>query len=157
MKEMERASTCLDVMEFKELSQERKTLFRDRLKSRPELLPLRDKLLEISGLEIVPIPESDLSKLLERGRLFDFDVELRPMRRSNCHENAAKLWMDNGENKICVGWGLSNDGLWRQHTWIINNETIIETTVIRIKYFGTVLTEEESKEFGIYNSNDYSL
>lgn len=140
-------------VEFTELSEKRKAFFGERLKSHPELTPLRDKLLEIDGLEVVPRPESDLTKLLERGRLYDLDVELRLMRRSGCHVNTALLWMDNmEENKICVGWGLSDDGLWRQHTWIINKEIIIETTEKRIRYFGAILTEDESKAFAFYNT-----
>ena len=139
-------------MNFKELTQKRKAFFKERLEQCPELIPLRNKLLEIDGLEIVPRPESDLTKLMERGRLFDFGVELRLMRRSGCHENAAKLWRENRkDNKICTGWGLSDDGLWRQHTWVISNEKIIETTEVRIKYFGVIFSEEEAERFAINN------
>jgi len=139
-------------MKFKPLTQERKDFFKKRLEDTPQLLPLRNKLLEIDGLEIVPRPEGDLTKLMGRGRVFDLNVKLKLMRRSGCHENAVKLWMKNKEkNKICTGWGLSDDGLWRQHTWIISGEYIIETTEKRIKYFGVVLDEAESEIFASYN------
>lgn len=139
-------------MKFKELSDARKDFFNKQMKNHPELVPLRDKLLKIDGLEIVPRLEGDLSKLLMHGYLFDFDAELRIMGTSRCHQNAVKLWMENKEkNKICTGWGLSDDGLWRQHTWIISNEKIIETTEIRIKYFGLVFNDEEAEMFALYN------
>ena len=141
-------------MKFKELSPERKALFKKRLEQTPELIPLRNKLLEIGGLEIVPRFENDLTKLMERGSRLDLDVELKLMRRSGCHENSAILWRENRrDNKICTGWGLSDDGLWRQHTWVINNGKIIETTEVRIKYFGVILSEGEAERFAISNSS----
>ena len=139
-------------MKFEKLSPERKAFFKKRLEQSPELAPLRNRLLEIDGLEIVPRLESDLSKLMTQGRVFDLGVELRLMRRSGCHENAAKLWRENRkDNKICTGWGLSDDGLWRQHTWVISNEKIIETTEVRIKYFGVIFSEGEAERFAISN------
>lgn len=139
-------------VEFKELSRDRQAFFNERLKGNPELAPLRDKLLEVGGLEIVPRFEEDLSKLIERGETWDFPVEMEIMDVSRCHQNSAELWSVNPEiNKLVTGWALNDDGLWRQHTWIVNDNSIIETTEERLKYFGFMMTEEEAEEFYFNN------
>lgn len=52
-----------------------------------------------------------------------------------------------------TGWALTkNDGMWRQHTWGLINGEIIETTTKRSKYFGVVLTNNESEKFHASNS-----
>jgi len=139
-------------LKFKELTPERKAFFKDRLNNNPELTPLRNKLLELGGLEIVPKFESDLSKILERGKEWNGSIETEIMRISRCHQNAGELWSLNPKkNKLVTGWALSKDGLWRQHSWVIINDKIIETTEIRIKYFGFELNQDEAEEFYCYN------
>ena len=48
-----------------------------------------------------------------------------------------------------TGYALSDDGLWRQHSWLIAKPgrrwTVIETTCRRLLYYGVVLTEEEAR------------
>ncbi len=58
-------------------------------------------------------------------------------KRSQCHDNAKRLI------GIHAGWGmwyglaLSNDQIWRVHSWCRNTQgRIIETTEARIKYYG---------------------
>jgi hypothetical protein len=48
-----------------------------------------------------------------------------------------------------MGFGLTDsDQIWRGHTWLLDNKNnLIETTVIRAKYFGFVLSEELSQAF----------
>jgi len=46
-----------------------------------------------------------------------------------------------------TGWALSNDGIWRQHTWLLKGKAIVETTSPREKYYGFVLTDEEANQF----------
>ena len=50
-------------------------------------------------------------------------------------------------DRIC----LSEDGLWRQHSWVVQPMTrtvkVWETTVERVAYFGVVLNDEECQEF----------
>lgn len=57
--------------------------------------------------------------------------------------------------RICTGYALSEDGMWRQHSWIIwhkaRSNQIIETTVPRILYFGFVMTTEMCEEFADNN------
>jgi hypothetical protein len=53
--------------------------------------------------------------------------------------------------KITTGWALSDDGLWRQHSWILRGKTVIETTETRVRYFGVTLTDAEAEQF--WNDN----
>lgn len=48
---------------------------------------------------------------------------------------------------IGSGYALSADGLWRQHSWGILRDGILETTERRIKYFGLILQDERANRF----------
>jgi hypothetical protein len=46
------------------------------------------------------------------------------------------------------GYGLSDDGMWRMHTWLISFDSrIVETTVAREAYFGGLLREDAAERF----------
>ena len=83
-------------------------------------------------------------------------------RANKCHSNSANLWENNRHDhdvRICTGYALSKDGLWRQHTWLVhyyktatqNRVRVIETTCKRVAYYGVELTEEEAEEFSRNN------
>ena len=40
------------------------------------------------------------------------------------------------------GYGLSEDGLWREHYWGMKDNHIVETTISRIGYFGATFRGE---------------
>ena len=46
-----------------------------------------------------------------------------------------------------TGYALSDDGLWRSHSWVVTDEVLYETTVARELYFGIELEEEEALWF----------
>lgn len=122
------------------------------------LFPLEQRLLESGGIRMVYRFEPDLKKLLERGEIFDGPVELFPAQLGQCHANVAHLWNENREGlAIVTGYALSEDGLWRQHSWLIRKNTtpvqcqVVETTTGRVKYFGVVLTASEAKIFSQNN------
>ena len=128
-------------------TKEQRDYIQKGLKKHPELRPLRKKLLSIGGEEIVPREEPDLSKIIKRGKLFKCKAKLTKLRMISCHTNAAELYATKGY-KIATGWALSDDGLWRQHSWCIDGkENIVETTKSRKKYFGVVLMQKEAKKF----------
>ena len=60
------------------------------------------------------------------------------------------IWKEKGY-RVCTGYALSDDGMWRQHSWCIDKRPrttkIIETTEPRVLYFGYVLNDEETKRF----------
>lgn len=58
-----------------------------------------------------------------------------------CHENVAKMHRRNPQRfAICTGYALSNDSIWRPHSWVLDkkNRRIIETTEKRVTYYGFV-------------------
>lgn len=53
---------------------------------------------------------------------------------------------------LATGYGLSGDGLWRPHSWLIEPQNdgparIVETTVGRLAYFGYVMDLPQSVDF----------
>lgn len=122
------------------------------------LFPLEQKLLALGGVRLIFRYEPDLKPLLERGEPFDEPVELVPGDLHECHRNVARLWNDHRETlTIVTGYALSEDGLWRQHSWLRQEmpserqSQLLETTVRRVKYFGMLLTEAEAERF--YQNN----
>ena len=122
------------------------------------LVPLERKLLMYGGIRLVYRHEPDLQLLLERGELLEGCTELVAGESRQCHLNAARLWIkQRKELAIVIGYALSEDGLWRQHSWLIRHKPdpgeacLIETTLRRVKYFGVILNEAESERFSQNN------
>lgn len=116
----------------------------------PEWVPLKKILLGIGGWGVCTSRiEEDMEKILERGRRFPGRSKMMPGEPCGCHSNSALCWNENRDLcKICTGYALSRDGMWRQHSWVYtNNGVVVETTVKRVAYFGFVLTEEECEDF----------
>jgi hypothetical protein len=120
----------------------------DRLKEfvkrQPEILELKKLLLALGGHEVVApvVPDSTIPFMIANGIVFPSRVVLRKMQDSDCHINAARLWSEKRYGIIAVGSGfaLSEDGLWRPHSWGLDDRGyVIETTVKRTKYFGIVM------------------
>jgi len=116
---------------------------------------LEEKLFEIGGNRIIFTYEEDLDKILSRAQYFNGrGSKLMIGEPSHCHGNAACLWNNNRDRaKIMTGWALSDDNIWRQHSWLYNifSKKIIETTKRRKAYFGFMLNKAESEEF--YDNN----
>jgi hypothetical protein len=121
----------------------------------PRYAALFDTLLQAGGDLIAAQEEPDLDKLLERGYLMPGRGAKRARGRpSGCHENAALLWdMNRDWASIVTGWALSDDGVWRQHSWVKDfvDGRIYETTEPRVLYFGFDLDPRESERF--YDGN----
>ena len=118
------------------------------------LFPLEQKLLTLGGTRMVYRYEPDLKLLLTRGEPFDEPSELIPGESGQCHLNVAQIWNEHKEEFVIVtGYTLSEDSLWRQHSWLMREQPtakqyrLIETTIKRVKYFGVILTEAEARSF----------
>ena len=118
---------------------------------------LRDHILKFGGQEVcMPSMDPDLSSLLKRGQFWYGDkIKMELGEACQCHANSYELWLEEKDHKdihIATGYALTEDGMWRQHSWLIyvkpRSRVIIETTVKRIAYFGFVLSKEEAEEFG---------
>lgn len=130
---------------------------RDATKSQPELKRLKSILLRIGGVFLVAPPkvDGDVPALLESGFLTRGPITLQIMKSSSWHQNVAALWKSKkaGVVAIATGYALSEDGLWRQHTWGILRDGILETTEARLEYFGLVLQGERADEFAARNTS----
>lgn len=118
---------------------------------------LEQKLLTMGGQALVymPSPQPLLRLIIESGRTFDTG-QLKKVKDqpSHCHDNVAARWTK-GKDKyqMAHGYGLSDDGLWRQHSWLIDTrkKTIIETTLPRMIYYGVILEGDASRQFAESN------
>jgi len=119
------------------------------LQIHPEFTQLEQRLLSMGGDMVVPRREPDQDKILSGGRLWTgYNIKIISGTPNNCHGNVAELWRSNPKRyHIETGWALSEDGLWRQHSWIIDGRTVIETITPREKYFGFALTSLEAQQF----------
>ena len=116
------------------------------------LLELHKKLLSFGGYRTcLPVVEDDLDNILDRGQLW---LGANPImmlgQPSQCHRNSAACWEANRNKTIlCTGYALSEDGMWRQHSWLVNYKAqrIVETTVERVAYFGFAMTRNEAQAF----------
>jgi hypothetical protein len=119
---------------------------------------LKARALELGGerFQVEGIIERDLGYgELERRDWVAFDGPGRviksskgiPMRACGCHENAARVALQRGW-ECWTGLALSEDGIWRVHTWarVPSTGTIIETTVKRVKYLGVKLSVEDTED-----------
>jgi hypothetical protein len=142
---------------------------RELFKIQPRMKHLRERLLAIGGIEIVPphgwneelrnysvVSDPDCDALIDHGSVMSGPIEhrKRDMEGCRCHQNISKLWLKprkrNPMSKIATGYALS-DGLWRQHTWgTTQNGTIVDSTYHSERspvYFGILLQGIEADMF----------
>lgn len=132
----------------------------EHLKVQPEFVRLVERLLALAGAKVVPPPllESDLDALLSRGCEWEASSRLVRGAPSSCHRNVALVYSRDPQRfGIVTGYALSDDGLWRQHSWVhdtapFRRRRTIETTERRIRYFGVRLDGDEAKAFAANNS-----
>ena len=106
-------------------------------------------LLALGGQRVVVPPGSIfLKELLERGYAMNGTVKYRRGQQSDCHGNAIRYILRFPTHRMATGFALSDDGLWRRHSWVLSDRGhLIETTIPRLLYFGIVLSPEETTNF----------
>jgi hypothetical protein len=104
-----------------------------------------DRLFAIAGEEVFGVGFDPYdSALLERGRLFDQERQLRMGRPGGDFGNVARLWAeDPARYAFVTGYALS-DSVWLPHSWLVAGTTLIETTTLAEVYYGFELPEEEA-------------
>ncbi len=121
----------------------------------PDHVELFETLLSQGGHAVAPQVEQDLTKVIDRGYLQDGrGAELMRGQPISCHSNAALLWAENRDHSVIMtGWALSDDGVWRQHSWVkhLGTGKIYETTNPRVLYYGFDLMQDEAELF--YDEN----
>ena len=142
------------------MTPEREELLNRRLSEaisrQPELEHLKELLLNLGGELLVapPKPDQDVPMLLERGFLMSGPIMLNEMESSSCHRNVASIWLrkEFGIVGIATGYALSDDGLWRQHTWGVLRDGVLETTKERLRYFGLLFQGKRADFFAESNA-----
>lgn len=70
---------------------------------------------------------------------------IRKMAIGQCHDNSFRLLLRDNIKEMHSGYALSNDGLWRHHSWCIDkDDNIIETTSERLVYVTCTITDKVS-------------
>jgi hypothetical protein len=121
------------------------------------------RLLAVAGAAVVPPsdPDGHLDLLLTAAADHDAArVVWAPGEPNQCHTNTARLWLagstDDGRHQVAgavTGYALSDDGLWRQHSWAVTGDgRPVETTVARVAYAGVTLAGQTLAEFVAANS-----
>jgi hypothetical protein len=136
------------------VDEEQNRFLSDRLsrlaEQQPGILLLRDKLLQIRGTHLVAPtePEPDLDHILLHGRVIEGGVRLKEMAENSCHWNVASLWRQKEGALVAIATGYAlTKGLWRQHSWGIQRDAILETTVSRESYFGLRMEGPEADAY----------
>jgi hypothetical protein len=136
----------------------RATMFRARLAEQDVSHPgYRDAwekferlVMQHGGRCVVPPVKPDplIDLLAAEARVVDgASVHLSNGKQSDCHQNAVALWRAGECDAIGTGYALSNDGLWREHSWGIRDGKPVETTVPRLKYYGIAMTGDRATWF----------
>lgn len=116
----------------------------------PGLSELGTRLLAIGGSVICVVGfEEDLDFILKAGQAWaptKRQVILHKGTPSRCHDNVLSLWEANPQVKVCTGYALSEDGVWRCHSWCIADGNIVETTLTRLAYYGFILSTRQIKQ-----------
>jgi hypothetical protein len=110
---------------------------------------------------VAPLEAEDdpnMERIIQKGQLMNLPVVMKAgpldqrVRRPDgmCHYNSSLMWLAQREGirAIGTGYALSDDGLWRQHSWAICADHILETTECsRGKYFGLRLEAGAAEDF----------
>lgn len=137
-------------------------------KTQPRILEWVERLTAAGGGEIASHGyEEDLEAMLARTVIFDMrgrKVRKMPGAPCACHSNSAACYEANRDRSaIATGYGLSEDGIWRQHSWVVRRKRqnpdplnpahweVIETTTVRQMYAGFIMTPQECERFAANN------
>lgn len=111
----------------------------------PHMKAIEDKLLNLVPQSFLlwhpKLSENACSILLERAEYWPAPgILFEPGEPSSCHDNVGALYSEEKIDAMVTGFALSDDNLWRYHSWGLRGDKIIETTVKRLAYWGVVFT-----------------
>jgi hypothetical protein len=107
-------------------------------------------LLSHGGEQVVPplVPDLLIDVFRTRGQLWSTPARFIEGQASACHHNAVALWRSGAASAVGSGYALSDDGLWREHTWAVADDgQLIETTEPRTAYFGVEFRDRNADRF----------
>ncbi len=123
------------------------------IKQSPDFKVLEEELFKHGGTRLIYMPEMPCPKEMVKGGEIVVPEVSKEFNFSNrCHDASYAIATTNPEVYMWTGFSLSDDGLWRYHSWISTpfkaGERFIEVTgVSRIKCFGVRLTTEDLYAF----------
>jgi hypothetical protein len=99
---------------------------------------LEEKLLAIGGQEVLRMPDPHIDDVVARGEVFDGRRAKKLKGDAHrCHQNVVlQHLLSRGRLPICTGYAMSHDGLWCQHSWLLDGERVVEATTPMRSYFG---------------------
>lgn len=118
-------------------------------------------ILSRGGQLVVPPtePEPQIDDMVDN--LADWPADPVVLRRGTnnaCHANSANAWCRGEVESMATGYALSNDDLWRQHTWAITAAgVIVESTGARLAYVGVPLAGVDALRFAFANADQGTL
>src|SRR5262249_30876316 len=123
-------------------------------------LELRRNLVRFGGSEVNLVPHEPYLDILvsERAMVWDgaASKRIRGGEPNCCHGNVARHYERQVRPRwrIATGYALSDDGLWRQHSWLCSEKSIGETTERRVAYAGVILDDVEIALFWFANREE---
>lgn len=107
------------------------------------------ELLQTNGTVVVPAYDTyeDLLSLIHEWVFFGETDKFIKWRPSSCHENSADYCKRKKGASLYTWYALSEDNLWRQHSWVVEWGLVLETTVWRLSYYWIELTGSKLEEF----------
>jgi hypothetical protein len=64
------------------------------------------------------------------------DVMIKTGKQGDCHNNVGQLFQKGTVGQWIIGFALSEDGLWRHHSWGMKDGQLVETTEVQLIYLG---------------------
>jgi len=124
---------------------------REFSKANPALRELRRILLKLGGEEFVPPAGEDpmTNFLIDFGIVFGGPVVVKPCAPGSPERTLSRIWKGRlyGIVGIGAGYALHDDGLWRESSFGVLREGVLETTAIKRKYFGLLLIDQAADGF----------
>lgn len=68
-------------------------------------------------------------------------IEMRSGQQGECHRNSVELLRQRPDLSLWTGFYLDGDDHWIRHSWLIDGDSLIETTDQGSLYFGYALGE----------------
>jgi len=136
-------------------SQGERILFIQRMREmgNPSMQTLQRKLRQIGGNFLVPhaCGETETRKVLDRGELMSRKtVNFTPVGGKTSRESSSWKYLQDPAGVLCSGYALDAEkGLWRQHSWLMHGEKLIETSKHHDAYFGVRLNPVEALCFAM--------
>lgn len=123
-------------------------LWQEHIRANPAWRVLGERLRLIGGTTVCAAFEEDMNLILRAGVTWapiQKDILLIRGGNCRCHQNVLCLSEASPDLKVCTGYALSKDGIWRSHSWCFDQSIhrIVETTRKRVAYHGAVLKRQQ--------------